>query len=112
MNDFIDLLKEMTVDGCLHKNSDSCHAESRLLSVHKAAIAQAVKVEREWFTKKVNELPELGSVLAGTVERTVVLAILGVRHTHEEKYDGFKLLDECKQCGRDLRDEVHTEGRS
>lgn len=29
------------------------------------------------------------------------------RHTHVAKYDGDRLLDECGECGLDIRDEVH-----
>jgi len=29
------------------------------------------------------------------------------RHTHVAKYDGEKLLDECAQCGLDLRNLIH-----
>lgn len=29
------------------------------------------------------------------------------RHTHVAKYDGRKLLDQCAECGLDIRDEIH-----
>lgn len=109
---------ELTVtNACFEKDGSISHARftGRLseesLATIMAVITQAVKEERERFIKKVNELPELGSVLAGTVRRQTVLAILGIKHTHEAKYDGFQLLDECKKCGRDICEEIHTGGR-
>ena len=74
---FEELLRDEVILG----NISSSLTVDDIVEAHEAAIAQAVKDERERIIKKVDELPELGGVLAGTIERTTVLAILGIKHT-------------------------------
>ena len=43
--------------------------------------------------------------------RADVLAILGKPHIHVAQYDNNKLLDECKVCGLDIRNDIHSSER-
>lgn len=70
-------------------------------------LERSVSNAREFYLARINDLEIRGGVLANTVERSDVLAILGVQHIHRGKYVDDQRMDECGICGRNLRNEVH-----
>ena len=72
-------------------------------------LARSVSNAREFYLSKINDMEIRDGVLANTVARSDVLAILGIQHIHRGKYVDDQRVDECGICGRNRRNEVHFE---